>query len=60
MNIIICQLLNKKIEHKYDPINLFLYLWFENEESIDTTTKSDKEESVDLFDMPPLQVMMKN
>ena len=53
-------MLNKKIEHKYDPINLFLYLWFENEESIDTTTKNDKEESVDLFDMPPLQVMMKN
>ena len=30
--------------------------WFENEESYDTTSrKSDKEESIDLSDMPPLK-----
>ena len=28
-------------------------MWFENEESSDTTRKSDKEQSVDLLDMPP-------
>ena len=45
---------------EYDPINLFLEtynynVWFENEEWTDTTSrKSDKKESVDLFDMPPL------
>ena len=31
-------------------------VWFENEESTDTTSrKSDKEESVNLSDMPPLE-----
>ena len=37
--------------YKYDPINLFLeicnyYVWFENEESANATTKSDEKESV--------------
>ena len=44
----------KDIELKYDPTNLFLKtynyeLWFENEES------TDREESLDLSDMPPLE-----
>ena len=48
----------KKIEHKYDPSNLFLETYnydpyFENEILTDTTRKSDKEESVDLSDIPP-------
>ena len=47
--------------NKYDPINLFLEtynynVWFENEESTDTTSrKSDEDESVDLHDMLPLE-----
>ena len=48
------------MEHKYDPTNLFLETynygpWFENEEATDTTRKSDKEEFVDLSDMPLLE-----
>ena len=48
----------KKIEHKYDLSNLFLETYnydpyFENEILTDTTRKSDKEESVDLSDIPP-------
>ena len=44
----------KDIELKYDLTNLFLKtynyeLWFENEES------TDREESLDLSDMPPLE-----
>ena len=44
----------KDIELKYDPTNLFLKtynyeLWFENEET------TDREESLDLSDMPPLE-----
>ena len=49
----------RNLGNKYDNINLFLetynYVWFENEESADMTRKSDKKESVDLSDMPPLQ-----
>ena len=47
--------------NKYDPINLFLEThtydnWFGNKESDDTASrKSDKEESVDLADMSPLE-----
>ena len=47
--------------NKYDPTNLFLEtydydIWFENKKSADTTSrKKDKEESVDLTDMPPLE-----
>ena len=37
------------LKHSYDN-------WFQNEESDDTTSrKSDKEESADLSDMPPLE-----
>ena len=36
------------MKHKYDE-------WFENEESTDTTRKSDKEDSLDLSDIPPLE-----
>ena len=48
------------MEHKYNPTKIFLGtynddVWFENEESIDKTRKIDKEESVDLSDMPPLE-----
>ena len=53
----------EKIElgNKCGPINLFLGTynydnWFENEESAETTSeKSNKEESVDLSDMSPLE-----
>ena len=51
----------KKLWNKYDPINLFLESynydnWFKNEDSTDATSrKSDKKESVDLPDMPPLE-----
>ena len=47
----------RKLGDKYDPKNLFLVddynydNWLENEESTETTRKSDKEES----DMPPLE-----
>ena len=46
-----------KLSDKYDPVNFFFVdayhydNWFENEESTDTTRKSDKEES----DMSPLE-----
>ena len=41
------QMLKKMLGNKYDPINFFLEtynynVWFENEESADTTKKSDK------------------
>ena len=54
MNLTIYQILKKKIELKYDLINLFLEtynydLWFENEEP------TDWEKSVDLSDIPPLE-----
>ena len=44
--------------NKYDPIHLFIdaynyYVWFENEQSTDTSSrKSGKEKSVDLSEMP--------
>ena len=45
--------------NKYDPIYLETYnydVWFENKESIDTTSrKSDKEKSVNLSNMPALE-----
>ena len=47
--------------NKYGPINLFLETynynnWFKNEEKADTTSrKNDKEESLDLSDMLPLE-----
>ena len=54
--------------NKHDPINLFLGtynydIWFENEGLVDTTSRKidkeesarDKEESVDLSDIPPLE-----
>ena len=50
-----------KLVNKYDPVNLFLVdtynydNWFKNEELADTRRKNDKEESVDLSDMPPLE-----
>ena len=49
-----------KMERNYNPIDLFLKtynydIWFETEETSDTTRKSDKEESVNLSDMPPLE-----
>ena len=45
--------------NKYDPFNLFLETysyedWFKNEELTDTT-RNDKEESVDLSDMSPVE-----
>ena len=48
------------MSNKYDPVNLFLETYnyedrSENEESTDKTRKNDKEESVDLSDMPPLE-----
>ena len=50
----------RELGNKFDPINLFLETYnydvcFENEELTDTTTKSDKKESVDLLLMPPLE-----
>ena len=47
--------------NKYNPINLFFEsynydFWFENEEStVITSRKSDKEESIDVSDMSPLE-----
>ena len=47
------------MEHRYKPKKLFLEAynyddWFENEKSTDTTSrKSDKEEPVDLSNIPP-------
>ena len=32
-------------------LETYSYVWFENEESADTTRKSDKDESVHFFDM---------
>ena len=48
------------IKHKYDPKNIFLEtynfdIWFENEELSDTTIKNDKEVSVGLSDVSPLE-----
>ena len=59
MNTRLLQMLKKDLSNKYNP-NLLLEtyncdIWFEYQESTDATRKSDKEESVDLFDMPPLQ-----
>ena len=53
MNTMSYQMIKEKKESKYDPKNLFLEAynyndWFENEEL------TNKEESVDLFDMPAL------
>ena len=53
MNTMSYQMIKEKKESKYDPKNLFLEAynyndWFENEES------TNKEESVDLSDMPAL------
>ena len=50
----------RNLGNKYKPIKLFLEtnnynVWFENEESADTTKKSDKKESVNLSDMSPLE-----
>ena len=51
----------KRVGNKYDSIKLFLETYnyenqFENEESCDTTSrKCDKEESVGLSDMHPLE-----
>ena len=51
----------RKLGNKYGPINLFLETynynnWFKNEERPDTTSrKSDKEKSLDLSDMLPLE-----
>ena len=36
------------LKHNYDD-------WFENEELTETTRESDKEESVSLSDMPPIE-----
>ena len=49
-----------KLGYKYDAANLFLETYnyeglLKNEELSDTTRKSDKEESVDLSDIPPLE-----
>ena len=47
--------------NKYNSINLFFEsynyeIWFENEEStVITSRKSDKEESIDVSDMSPLE-----
>ena len=61
-NARVFQVLEKiELGNKYGLINLFLGTynydnWFENEESAEATSKkSNKEESVDLSDMPPLQ-----
>ena len=53
-------MLKKELVNKYNPINLFRETnkydeWFENEESTDTTRKSNKEDSLDLSDIPPLE-----
>ena len=50
----------RKVGIKYDTINLFVErynydVWFENEESPDTTRKMDKTGSVHLSDVPPLE-----
>ena len=50
----------RKLGNKYDPVNLFLERYnyedrFKNEGLADATRKSDTEESVDLFEMPPLE-----
>ena len=50
----------RKLVGKYNPVNSFLETYnyenlFKNGESADTTRKSDKEESVDSSDMPPLE-----
>ena len=60
INTWLLQIKKKKLSNKYDPITLFIEtynydVWFENEESTDTTRKCDKEESVNLSDMPPLE-----
>ena len=49
-----------KMDPKYDHKTLFLERydyddWFENKESTDKEELNDKEESVDLSDMPPLE-----
>ena len=59
INTWLLQIKKKKLSNKYDPITLFIEtynydVWFENEESSDTR-KYDKEESVNLSDMPPLE-----
>ena len=61
-NARVFQVLEKiELGNKYGPINLFLGTynydnWFENEESAETTSeKSNKEESVDLSDMSPVE-----
>ena len=47
--------------NKYDTINLFLEtchydVWFEKEDSTNTTSRnSDKDKSMDSYDMPPLK-----
>ena len=44
------------MSNKHDPVSLFFVdiynydNWFKNEESVDTTRKNGKEESVDLSD----------
>ena len=48
-------------DNEYDAINLFLDTynyddWFESKKSNDTIRKSEKEEFIDLSDMPPLEV----
>ena len=50
----------RKLGKKYDPDNLFLERYnyedrFKNKGLADATRKSDTEESVDLFEMPPLE-----
>ena len=50
----------RKLANKFHPINLFFEtcnynIWFENEESSDTARKKEKEESVDLSNMPPIE-----
>ena len=55
-----CYRCSKRLGNKYDPVNLFpetynYDVWFENEESVGTTRKSDRKESVDLSGMPPLE-----
>ena len=50
----------KKIESKYDPTSLLFETCnytrrFQNEELTDTTRKSDKEDFLDLSDMPSLE-----
>ena len=52
------------MKYKHDPKKLFLETynyddWFENEESSYTTRKSDKEESIDLSDIPQLESVKK-